>query len=236
MTKYKKHLIFLFLLLPVVFYACEETDNITISPEPQNQLRVVGSSTINKAPDIAKTQIGVQTIAKEVDPAIDENNRKTDAIISALKQLGVAEKDIQTSSFNIYPQRDYQRPNEIIGFQVDNMLSVTFRDLTKIGKCLQSAINAGANNIYGVSFTLADPESVRSEARILAIQDARKKAESMATAAGIKLDKIISVNELYSTVSVDARTYDKAAAEAAVPIQPGELGVTVQVELVYLIK
>ncbi len=236
MRKHKKYLTLMFVLLPVIFYACEETDNITINPEPQNQLRVIGSSTINKAPDIAKTQIGVQTIAKEVEPAIDENNRKTDAVVSALKQLGIAEKDIQTHSFNIYPQRDYQKPNEIIGFQVDNMLSVTFRDLTKIGKCLQSAINAGANNIYGINFTLADPESARSEARILAIQDARKKAESMATAAGIKLDKIVSVNEIYSVVSVDARTYDKASVEASVPIQPGELGVTVQVELVYIIK
>ncbi|MGB9595135.1 MAG: hypothetical protein ACPL7B_02540, partial [Candidatus Poribacteria bacterium] len=66
MKRIKNFLVFLFMVLPIVFYACEETDNITISPEPQNQMRVVGSSTINKSPDIAKSQIGVQTIAKEV--------------------------------------------------------------------------------------------------------------------------------------------------------------------------
>jgi uncharacterized protein YggE len=225
------------LLAPVVFYACGDTDNITLSPDTQNQISVVGSSTINKSPDIATTQIGVQTIAKEVDPAINENNKKAEAIIAVLRNTGIAEKDIRTSSFNITPQRDYQQPNyPIFGYQVDNMLSVTFRDLTKVGKGLQNAINAGANNIYGVSFTLADPESARSEARTLAIQDARKKAESMASAAGITLGKIISVNEVSSSVSVDSRNYDKAAAEAAVPIQSGELGVTVQVQLTYLIQ
>ncbi|MEK7398059.1 MAG: SIMPL domain-containing protein [Candidatus Poribacteria bacterium] len=237
MKKLTNFMMIMILLVPVVFYACGDTDNITLSSESQNQMRVVGSSSINKSPDIATTQIGVQTIAKEVDPAINENNRKAEAIIAALRNMGIAEKDIRTSSFNITPQRDYQQPNyPLIGYQIDNMLSVTFRDLTKVGKGLQNAINAGANNIYGVSFTLADPESARSEARTLAIQDARKKAENMASAAGITLGKIISVNEVSSAVSVDSRNYDKAAAEGQVPIQPGELGVVVQVELVYLIK
>ena len=237
MKKLTNFLMIMVVLVPVVFYACGDTDNITLSPTPQNQMSVVGSASINKTPDIATTQIGVQTIAKDVDSAINENNTKADAIITALRNTGIAEKDIRTSSFNIMPQKDYQQPNyPIVGYQVDNMLSVTFRDLTKVGKALQNAINAGANNIYGVSFTLADPESARSEARTLAIQDARKKAENMASAAGITLGKIISVNEVSSSVSVDSRNYDKAAAEGAVPIQPGELGVTVQVQIIYLIQ
>jgi hypothetical protein len=221
----------------VAFYGCEDTDNITLSSEPQNQMHVVGTATITKAPDMAISQIGVQTINKELDPAINENNTKMAAIIDALKQLGVAEKDIQTSSFSIYPQRDYanNKPNDIIGYQVDNMLSVNFRDLTKIGTGLQKAVNAGANNIYGISFTFADTDSLKNEARTQAIQDARKKAESMATAAGIKLGKIISVSELTSSSPIISRDYSKAEASAAVPVESGEIGLTMQVELVYLI-
>jgi len=230
--------ILMILSLMAFLYACEDTDNITISSEAQNQMRVSGSATITKSPDIAISQIGVQTIAREVDPAIDENNRKAEAIINALKSFGIAENDIQTTSFNIYPQRDYSKdPNVVVGYQVDNMLSVTFRDLDKVGKGLQEAINAGANNIYGISFTLDNPEDARSEARILAIQNARKKAEDMAEAAGIELDKIVNVNETSGSYPIySGASYSKADAEAQVPIQSGELDITVQVELVYLIK
>jgi uncharacterized protein len=231
-------ILILMILSLLALYGCGDTDNITLTPAQQNQISVAGSATITKAPDMATSQIGVQTIAKEVDPAINENNEKSTAIIGVLKNLGVAEKDIKTTSFTITPQRDYanNKPNDIIGYQIDNMLSVTFRDLTKVGKCLQGAINAGANNIYGISFTLADPTAAISEARILAIQDARKKAEDMASAAGIELGKIISVNETSSTPIYSRTDYGKADAGAAVPVQPGELGLTVQVTLVYLIK
>lgn len=219
----------------VVFYACEGTENITLNPTPQNQMQVIGSATIKKAPDMAVSQIGVQTINKELDPAINENNSKAAAIIDALKQMGIADKDIQTTSFNIYPQRDYanNKPNEIIGYQVDNMLSVNFRDLTKIGTGLQRAVNAGANNIYGISFTFADPTSLQDEARIEAIKDATKKAKSMADAAGIKLGKIISINELTSSSIISRVDYSKAEASAAVPVESGEIGLTVQVQIVY---
>ncbi len=159
--------------------ACEDKDTIILpGAGQQNQLQVTGTATTKKSPDIAIAQIGVQTINKEVEPAVDENNKKAEAIISSLKQLGIAEKDIKTANFNIYPLRDYNNPNTITGFQVDNTISVTFRKLDIVGKGLQTAIKAGANNIYGIEFTLADPEPVRNELRVLAIQDARKKSRN----------------------------------------------------------
>lgn len=230
-----KKLTILLALSLVVFYACEGTENITLNPTAQNQMQVIGSATIKKAPDMAVSQIGVQTINKELDPAINENNSKAATIIDALKQLGIADKDIQTTSFNITPQRDYanNKPNEIIGYQVDNMLSVNFRDLTKIGTGLQKAVNAGANNIYGISFTFADPISLQDEARTEAIKDAVKKAKSMADAAGIKLGKIVSINEISSSSPIISRDYSKAEASAAVPVESGEIGLTMQVQIVY---
>ncbi|MGQ9610881.1 MAG: SIMPL domain-containing protein [bacterium] len=215
--------------------ACEDKDTIILpGAVQQNQMQVTGIATTKKSPDIAIAQIGVQTINKEVEPAVAENNRKAEAIISTLKQLGISEKDIKTVSFNIYPLKDYKNndPNTIIGFQVDNTVSVTFRKLDIVGKGLQAAITTGANNIYGIEFTLADPEPVRNELRVLAIQDARKKAENMAQAAGIQLGKIISINESSAT-PIYRYAYDKAAAESAVPVQSGELYITVQVNIVY---
>jgi len=230
-----KKLTILLALSLVVFYGCDGTENITLSPTAQNQMQVIGTATIKKAPDMAISQIGVQTINKELDPAINENNSKAAAIIDALKQLGIADKDIQTTSFNITPQRDYanNKPNEIIGYQVDNMLSVNFRDLTKIGVGLQKSVNAGANNIYGISFTFADPTSLQDEARTEAIKDAVKKAKSMADAAGIKLGKITSINEITSSGIISRMDYSKAEASAAVPVESGEIGLTVQVQIVY---
>ncbi len=222
------------LIIVITLSACEDKDTIILpGAAPQNQLQVTGTATSKKSPDTAIAQIGIQTINKEVEPAVNENNRKAEAIISSLKQLGIAEKDIRTVSFNIYPLRDYNKdPSTIIGFQVDNNISVTFRKLDIVGKGLQTAITAGANNIYGIEFTLADPEPVRNELRVLAIQDARKKAENMAQAAGIQLGKIISINESSST-PIYRYAYDKASAESAVPVQPGELDITVQVNIVY---
>ncbi len=223
------------LIVVITLSACEDKDTIILpSTTQQNQMQVTGTATTKKSPDIAIAQIGVQTINKEVEPAVAENNRKAEAIISALKQIGISEKDIKTVSFNIYPLRDYKNndPNTIIGFQVDNTVSITFRNLDIVGKGLQSAITAGANNIYGIEFTLSDPEPVRNELRVLAIQDARKKAENMAQAAGIQLGKIISINESSST-PIYRYAYDKVAAESAVPVQSGELDITVQVNIVY---
>jgi uncharacterized protein YggE len=231
----KKYTILIILGLIALLSACER-ETVIYPEEGRDQMRVVGYATITAAPDIATSQLGVQTFATEVEPAVAENNRKTQAIIDALIREGIAEKDIQTSQFSIYPQRNYEdnKPEEIIGYQVNNTLSVVMRDLEAVGEVLQSAIDAGTNNISGVTFSLDDPEPLRKDARIQAIKDARDRAESMAEAAGIKLGDVISLNELTYPGPITVRAdYDKAAAEAAVPIQPGELELTVQIELVF---
>ena len=224
------------IILGIVALSGCERETVIFPDADQNQIRVVGTATVSTTPDIAKSQIGVQTFNSEVEPAVDENNRKAEAIIQALRQQGIEERDIQTSHFSIYPQRNYKddRPEEIIGYQVDNSISVVIRDLTAIGKVLQSTIDAGANTISGVTFTLDDPEPFRSDARTKAIKNARERAQSMAEAAGIKLGKVISINEVSSSGYITARAdYDKVAAAEEVPIQPGELELTVQVEMVF---
>jgi uncharacterized protein YggE len=220
----------------VALSACERETIVTPADEQRDQIRVVGTATVRTSPDIATAQIGVQTFSKEVEPAITENNKKSEAVQEALRQQGVEEKDMRTIAFNVYPQRDYEnnRPEDIIGYQVNNTISVVLRDLSSVGKTLQAAITAGANNISGVTFTLSDPESFRDDARIKAIEDARRKAESMAEAADIELGKVISMAEVSQSGSIVARAaYDEDAFEKEVPIQPGELELTVSVEMVF---
>jgi len=231
-----KKCLILVILGALCLSACDET--IVLPNDQQNQIYVSGTATIKATPDIATVEIGVQTFHKDVEEAVAENSEKAEDIIAAIRQQGVAEKDIQTSRFNIYPQRDYQnnRPDEIIGFQVDNMVSATVRDLDTVGKVLQAAIDAGANNINGLNFSVDDPIPLRDEARAEAIKDARRRADIMAEAAGIKVGKVISITETSYPGPIIAReSFDKAAFAESVPIQPGELELTIQVQVAFAI-
>ena len=233
----KKRTIFTTLIILGLFAlsACER-ETILMSDEHLNQIHVVGTGTVTASPDIATAQIGVQTFSSEVEPAINENNRKSDAIQATLRKQGIEEKDMRTSSFSIYPQRDYHhdKPDEIIGYQVNNTISVIIRDLDSVGEILQAAIDAGSNNIYGINFTLDDQEPFEDEARVKAIEDAREKAESMAEAAGINLGKVLSISESSGSWPIMAKAdYDRMESGGAVPIQPGELELTISVEMVF---
>ncbi len=233
----KKRTIFTTLIILGLFVlsACER-ETILMSDDHLNQIHVVGTGTVTMSPDIATAQIGVQTFSSEVEPAINENNRKSDAIQAALRKQGIEEKDMRTSSFSIYPQRDYQhnKPDEIIGYQVNNTISVIIRDIDSVGKILQVAIDAGSNNIYGINFTLDDQEPFENEARVKAIENAREKAESMAEAAGINLGKVLSISESSGSWPIMAKAdYDGREFSSEVPIQPGELELTISVEMVF---
>ncbi len=232
----RKYLILV--ILGALFLSACEDETIILPSDQQKHIYVSGTATITAPPDIATVQIGVQTFNEDVEEAVAENNTKAEDIIAAIRQQGVAEKDIQTSRFNIYPQRDYQnnRPDKIIGFQVDNVVSATVRDLDDIGKVLQAAIDAGANNINGLNFSVDDPTSIRDEARAEAIKDARRRADIMAEAAGVEVGNVISITETSYPGPIIAReSYDKAAFAGAVPIQPGELELTIQVQVVFAI-
>ena len=232
----RKYLILV--ILGALFLSACEDQTIIMPSDQQNQIYVSGTATIKATPDIATIQIGVQTFHKDVEEAVAKNNEDAEDIIAALRREGVAEKDIQTSRFNIYPQRDYvnNRPDRIIGFQVDNTVSATVRDLDTIGQVLQAAIDAGANNINGLNFSVDDPIPLRDEARAEAIKDARRRADVMAEAAGIQVGKVISITETSYPGPVIAReSYDKAAFAEDVPIQPGELELTLQVQVVFAI-
>ena len=205
-------------------------------------ITVVGEGTIKIKPDIAQANIGVEVVRATVKAASSGAKESMDAVLKALKEQGVDEKDIQTSGYSVWTERPYgpEGPSgDEILYHVSNQVAVTIRDLDTVGTVLDAAIEAGANNIYGVTFNLADPSQVESEARKKAVADAQAKAQELATLNDIKLGDVVSVSEV---IGGRGGYYAGGVREAAVsaglgggggPISPGELELTLQLEIVY---
>ena len=205
--------------------------------------RSTGTGTANLTPDIAYVNIGVHTEKLTAAEAVADNNAQTQKVIQALTDFGIDAKDIRTTNFSIYPMDKYDpstgQPTGEKTYVVDNTVSVTVRDLDKLGDLLDTAIQAGANTVNSVQFDVADKDKALAPARDAAVKDANAKAQELAASAGVQLGELISVS--YQDAPVypifDGRGGGGAAAEAAaVPIQPGQLTFTVTVNQTYGIK
>ena len=182
-----------------------------------------------------------------IQPTLAEAQEQATAqattVIEALKAAGIADEDIQTAYFSVNILRDYSEngdPTQITGFEIMNQLQVTVRDTDMLGDLLDEAVNAGANSINGVTFYVDDQTAAASEARRLAVEDARTKAEELAAAAGLTLGSVVSIAE--GTVSPMPPPMPAAAgggmamAEAAVPVQPGSSIVSVDVSMTFELR
>jgi uncharacterized protein YggE len=205
---------------------------------------VSGNGTAYGQPDIATIQIGVQTRNTDAGVSVSENTDKMNAITAALKAMGIADKDIQTTNYSVYGQQDYDpqtgQPTGITTYFVDNTVSITVRDLTTLGAVLGQATDAGANSVYGISFGVSDSAALEAEARAKAMADAKARAEQLASAAGVTLGAPMTISEYaYSNpipYAVERVAYDVAASGAAVPVSSGQLQVTLQVNVTYVIQ
>jgi uncharacterized protein YggE len=205
---------------------------------------VNGSGKVILTPDIAYVTVGVQTISENASEAVSANNSSTQKVIDALKAAGIADKDLQTTNFSISPQQDYDpstgKPTGKITYTVNNSVFVTVRDINNVGQVLDASIQAGANNIGGIQFDVWDKTQALSTARKSAVADARSKAEELAGAAGVTLGAVQTINEYTSGGPVpmyDMRAAVPApAAAASVPVQAGQMTLTVEVSIVYEIQ
>lgn len=225
--------------------ACAGPTTVNTSPEQSHTIAVTGSGVAYGKPDIAVAQIGVES--RDADPAraVSDANEKMDAILSAIKSLGVDDQDMQTTNFSVFAQQDTDpdtgRPKGTYTYVVNNTLSVTVRDLSKVGDVLGKAVNAGANSINSVAFTLSDSAALESEARDKAMADAKARAEQLAKAAGVMLDKPMNINEYTSGPIPYAADYKAAPAlglggGGPVPVSTGQIQINLQVSITYLIK
>jgi len=213
-----------------------------VSPTSERYIRVSGSGEVAVVPDIAYINIGVHSEAENVSSALEANNTQATKLTEALQAEGIEAKDIQTTNFNVYPQTRYDNMGQPVGtsYVVDNTVYITVRDLTKLGKLLDSAISAGANNIYGISFDIADKETVLAQARELAIKDAEAKAKSVATVAGVTLGQILSIDVSTPTYTQPYYGYGMGGGaeglKTSVPVSAGQIVVTYTATLNYAIE
>jgi uncharacterized protein YggE len=197
-------------------------------------ISVSGQGRVRIKPNLATTSIGVETAAATLAEATSQSNAKMTAIIDKIKGLGVAEKDIQTTAYNVTPVTNVSRqgePPRITGYRVLNQLSITIRKIDDVGKILDAAVAAGANNVYGISFGVDDPTPYQQQARAAAVKDAQDKATQLAKAAGITLGKVISITEGGVTPVPVLRGAVMTAEAASVPIEAGEMEIVISVNM-----
>lgn len=206
--------------------------------KPARSMYVTGTGEVSLVPDIASVNIGVHTEADQVSDALNNNTAQANEISDVLQSMGVEKKDVQTSNFNVYPANHYDpMTGQMMDtyFVVDNTVTVIVRDLSKLGEVLTAVVNAGANNINGINFDVEDREAAVIQARELAIQNAKAKAQEIADAAGVELGNLLNIN-VYGGSSYYPTYYDGKGggyAEAAVPVSAGTLTITMECNLTY---
>jgi uncharacterized protein len=212
---------------------------------PTQTITVVGQGSARVKPDIAQISVGVETTGETVGEAVQENQTKMEAILAALKEAGIAEKDIQTMNYSISSEQPPQPtlPEGGTGtgetkprYRVSNMVNVTVRDLDKVGDVLDAVIEAGANSIWGVSFSVDDPKAAQAEARSKAVTDAQTRAQALSELSGVKLGPVMSMSEVVSGGAVPMYAMADRAAGGGGSISPGEVEVSYQVQVSYFIE
>lgn len=209
------------------------------NPVEKRTINVSGQAKVSASPDIAYISLGVITEDKDAKTAQKANAAAMDKVIAAIKASGVKNEDIKTSNYTIYPKYDYNEKSgvsAIVGYSVNNSVSVTVRDIVKTGNIIDAAADSGVNVSSSISFDLSDYEKYYNDALKNAVLAAKKKAGTMAEALGVALKDPITVSEGsgYSPLRNYA-TYEMKAdlASASTPIQAGSLEITANVSIVY---
>ena len=191
------------------------------------------------APNMASISMGVITEGKTAAEALAANATRMTAVMATLKKAAIAEKDIQTSNLSVNPQYRYvenQAP-VLIGYQVSNQVTVTVRDLKKLGAAVDATVNAGANQVNGISFGLSDPSAAETAAREAAVRALSGKADLYARATGYRILRLVTLSEGggYSPqppIPMVAMAMRSEAKDSS-PVSGGELSVRIDITAVY---
>lgn len=209
-----------------------------------NTVSFSGQGKVTVKPDIGLVDLSIVTEAATSKAAQDENSRKSKTVTDFLKKQGVADKDIKTTGYNIYPQYDYTSGRSTLrGYQVNQTTQVKIRDLDKADDILAGVVTAGVNQVNQLQLTIDDPEKLRSEARRDAIKDAKEKAGELEDELDIHLGRIINFTEDSGgnggVVYLKSDAYGRGGGESVPPspeISTGENEIIVTVSLTYQIK
>ncbi|MFL6859096.1 MAG: SIMPL domain-containing protein [Allosphingosinicella sp.] len=200
------------------------------------RLDVVATGEVARVPNIARISAGVVTAAPTAAAALADNARRMAAVRAALKRAGVADRDIQTSAINLFP--DYRQeadgaPPRITGYRASNEVAIRFRDIADSGRILDALVAEGANQINGPTFSIEDQGAAMDEARTSALAVARARAELYARALGKRVTRILAVSESGDVAAPGPIGVRMLAAQAKTAIEPGEQSVTASLTVVF---
>lgn len=260
----------LFLVLMALGTGCAHHSHMhgTGNPGMQTGISVSGSGEAKAKPDVARANLGVEVRAATVEEATNEANTRMAAVMNALKQAGIADKDLRTHNYSINFEQEPVPPQPLPApvpapartkdkaaaesapvaapqaapvargwYRISNMVEVTIRDLTKVGAILSRATEAGANNVWGISFEIDDPYALRAQARAQAMERAKQSASDLARLAGVKLGKVVALSESegggYAPMMKSMRAGNEMAMAQDVPVEQGEITISHQVQVTY---
>lgn len=214
--------------------------NDTVAPQ-LNTIVVEGTSNLSTVPDQATIQIGITTSAADANTAEIENAQVANQIQAALQSLGINKKEIKTTHYNFYPayNNENNKSHEIIAYTVNNTVSVTINDLTKVGTIIDSSIKAGANTIHSIDFTVKDDTAAKTSAIVSAVENAKAKATVIAKAINKKIINVITVRENGVYIQPSTSRYalmKNAASDSTTGISPGDININATVEVIFEIQ
>ena len=258
-------LILAVLLLTAALSACKSQEELDAYREPEttvispdvtitqqeddpDTITVSGSGEVMLTPDTASFSLSIHTTEAEAALAQENNTLIAEAVLASLKANGIGESDIKTENISLYEEYDYsESERKLIGYTMNNTLSVTVRSIDSVGKVISDAIAAGATGTYGLRFTVADSSEGYGNALSAAIEDAKYKAEVMAQALGVTHVPVpVSTTETSSSytpqlyadsneaVMEEAPMYSSGASGSA-SVSKGELSITARVSVVYAV-
>jgi uncharacterized protein YggE len=201
-------------------------------------ISVVGSGEVAAKPDMAEIQLGVTTQAQTAAEALKANSEAMSRLLKALAARGVAEKDVQTTNLSVAPQYRHEPPGReavVSGYMASNQVKVKVRQLDSLGAVVDEAVGQGANQVHGIQFRSSAEKPLMDQARRDAVEDAKRRAELYAAAAGVKVGKVITIQEQGGRFPQPQMTMLRGAAMSA-PVAAGELEFEASVSVTYAIE
>lgn len=191
-------------------------------------------------PDMAQVQFGYSAVDTSIGAALQASSDAVTRIKQAMLQMGIAEKDIQTTNFSVWPEEQYDpmtgQPSGERRYRVENTIQVTILEIGKVAEVIEAGLEHGANNVYGLTFSIDDTSEIAKQARSAAVADARQRAEQLASEIGATLGKARIVTEVsgYEAYPVLRQAaVEMAIGGGAPPISEGQLVLTIQVNVTF---
>lgn len=241
-NKVFKNLINVFVGVLIIFFVFSII-NLTEKEKTGETISITGYAEVSAKPDVAQITISVLSENRDLGVATEDNNTKTNAIVSFLKENGIEDKDIKTSTYNINPRYEYYsdyRNRYLAGYEVTQSLVVKIRNLDSVGEIIAGSSERGSNDISSLSFIIDNDEALKAQAKKQAIDDAKLKASELAKDLGISLSEIVGFyeNNYYSTPQISYAKVEMAKSlDSSTPsIEAGENTITASITITYKIK